>query len=273
MVHKKYAYSTVTDDLVETANQHYQIDDSHVWYHRGRLFRFLYLCAYTIFYLVFGAYARVWLGVRFKGKEILKPWAGKSFFIYGNHTLPLGDVALTIMLNYPHPVSAMMSQANFGIPLIGRILEWANMLPVPHTPEQHQAFHMEMDNLVKEGTAIAIYPEAHVWPYYTGIRPYSAKSFAYPARYGLPSFCSTVTYQKRLLFKRPRVTVYIDGPFFPDGKEGQEERLRTTIYDTMVARSTVSTYRYASYRRQDRADQANQAGQAENSGSDSKERA
>ena len=252
MPRKKYLYTSITDDMVETANQQYKIKDSHVWHREGGKFRFMYQCAYSIFFAVSWFYTYIWLGVRFVNKEALSPWAGKSLFIYGNHTLPFGDVALTITLNYPNKVSAMMSPANFGIPVIGKVLEWANMLPVPTTQDQHEDFHKGMDSLIDEGTAIAIYPEAHVWPFYTHIRPSSAQSFSYPVRYGVPVFCSTVTYQRRRFFRRPKVTVYIDGPFFPemDGeKDAKSEKLRDQIYAAMVDRSSESTYEYAAYRK------------------------
>ena len=42
---------------------------------------------------------------------------------------------------------------------------------------------------------ITIYPEAHIWPYYTKIRPFRDVSFRYPIQYKKPTFCMTNTYQ------------------------------------------------------------------------------
>lgn len=281
---KTFTYQSAADDLVESPNQDYRINENHVWFRHGPVFRFFFSIAYTILFLISWFYVRFRLRARIIGEEKLKPYRGKSFFIYGNHTLTFGDVALTIVINYPRPVSAMMSQANFGIPVVGKVLEWSNMLPVPHTPAEHEGFHREMDALAKQGTAIAIYPEAHVWPYYTKIRPFSDRSFSYPARYGLPVFSSTVTYQKPRLGRFPRVTVYIDGPFLPQGladpamteglsgenagKEGNEggkrkqdaeamakrksaeaASLRNQVASAMMDRVQLSTYEYVRYRK------------------------
>ena len=52
------------------------------------------------------------------------------------------------------------------------------------------------------------------------------------------------------LVKKPKITVYVDGPFYPKpelhGKE-QEIELRNQIYNCMVERSKNSTYEYYKY--------------------------
>ncbi len=44
---------------------------------------------------------------------------------------------------------------------------------------------------------MTIFPEAHVWPYYTGIRPFGEAAFHYPVATGKPVYTMTVTYQRR----------------------------------------------------------------------------
>lgn len=97
---------------------------------------------------------------------------------------------------------------------------------------------------------IVVYPEAHIWPYYTKIRPFKSTSFRYPIKYDVPAYCFTTTYQKRKFSKKPKITVYVDGPFYPKqdlhGKE-QEIELRNQVYNCMVERSKNSTYEYYKY--------------------------
>ena len=71
---------------------------------------------------------------------------------------------------------------------------------------------------------VVIYPEAHVWKYYTKIRPYPSTSFKFPVHCNVPAFCMTTTYYKRKLGKKPGIVVYIDGPFMLDNN------LTKTIY-------------------------------------------
>lgn len=92
---------------------------------------------------------------------------------------------------------------------------------------------------VGQGSAVCIYPEAHIWPYYTHIRPFRAGSFAYPVRCGVPAVPYTVTYRQRRFLKwmHPCITVYIGKPIYPapDASERKErQRLRDRAYAFMT---------------------------------------
>ena len=104
-----------------------------------------------------------------------------------------------------------------------------------------------------------IYPEAHVWPYHTGIRKFPAgdKSFKYAVRNNLPIDTMTTTYHKRKNSKRdlPRMDIYIDGPFYPDPKKSEDENraeLASKAYDSMVKYSRKNTYDYFRYIKKDK---------------------
>ena len=66
---------------------------------------------------------------------------------------------------------------------------------------------------------LAIFPEAHIWPFYTGIRPFSATSFRYPEKLNAPVVAMVTTYRKAArsvsLFRRPGMTVTLSEPFYP----------------------------------------------------------
>ncbi|MCI1935236.1 MAG: 1-acyl-sn-glycerol-3-phosphate acyltransferase [Bifidobacteriaceae bacterium] len=254
MGQRAHIYESVNDDFVTSHNQSYHLPPHHIWVRHGVLHSLFFNIFYFIFFVVSWVYAHAVLHLRIVDAASLKKHASEASFIYGNHTLPQGDIALTVLLNYPHKVSAIMSPANFGIPVIGLILRHCDMLAVPHTKGQSVAFKQAMAQLVEQHAAIAIYPEAHVWPYYTKIRPFPDRSFKYPPRYGVPAFASTVTYQQRRFGKRPRVTVFIDGPFYPDpslDEERQRRALRDQIFAVMQRRSSASTYEYQQYRKKD----------------------
>ena len=113
-------------------------------------------------------------------------------------------------------------------------------------------FIKAVDKRVAEGNGIVIYPEAHVWPYYTRIREFPDTSFHFPVENRVPSFAMTVTYQKRKVEKRPKTTIYVDGPFWPADacpKREQRRRLADEIRTVMEQRSLESTYEYIVYQR------------------------
>jgi len=97
---------------------------------------------------------------------------------------------------------------------------------------------------------IVIYPEAHIWPYYTKIRPFGDASFHYPAELQKPVFTFTTVYKKRLFFKFPKTTVYIDGPFFANSANNLKQRkkeLRDLCFEAMSNRSLKSNYEHVKY--------------------------
>ena len=50
---------------------------------------------------------------------------------------------------------------------------------------------------IKQKRTVAVYPEVHIWPWYTGIRPFPAVSFAYPVKDGVPAVAFVTIYRKR----------------------------------------------------------------------------
>ena len=92
---------------------------------------------------------------------------------------------------------------------------------------------------VNKKGVIMIYPEAHIWPYYTDIRNFRADSFVYPVETNKPVFCFTNVYKKRIIGKRPKVVTYVDGPFYPDPtltKRENIQNLRNKVYETIKKR-------------------------------------
>ena len=100
------------------------------------------------------------------------------------------------------------------------------------------------------GHVITLYPEAHIWPQYTGIRPFGAAAFHYPAETGKPVFTFTTTWQKRKLIPGARTVVYVDGPFLPDMSlpmDLRKQALRDAAFNAMTERAKNSDYEKIRY--------------------------
>lgn len=264
MAERAYTVSENTTDIVGDAFKKYRIPDDYEWYKpRTPLRTAGYHIVYFIFFVIAWVYAHIKFKIRFVGKEKLRE-AKKNhhaYFFYGNHTQPFGDIATTILMNWPHRISAVMAVSNMGIPVVGKILQFFNFLPVPKTDDQREKYKQAMTHLVHEdATSFAIYPEAHVWPYYTQIREFSDTSLRYPVRFKVPTFVYTTTYARRAdwwnkWIKLPRITVYIDGPFYPENAEAGEAEQKKSLYNqvraAMERRSKQSTYSYIAYKQVD----------------------
>jgi len=113
-----------------------------------------------------------------------------------------------------------------------------------------------------------IYPEAHIWPYYNGIRPFPDTAFAYPVREQVPAVGVVVVYRQRKLlrFLPPCITVVVGEPVYPDAslpprsaRRALHQKVYTFMCDTVARRhsydstSNISPHRTHNRPRNDRA--------------------
>jgi 1-acyl-sn-glycerol-3-phosphate acyltransferase len=161
------------------------------------------------------------------------------------------------MVNMPKAVSVIVHANNVSMPVLGSITPYLGALPLPDDADAAKNFMRAVEHRIRQKNCVMIYPEAHIWPYYTDIRPFQDLSFRYPVQYHVPAFCLTNTYQKRKAGTRPKIVTYIDGPFYPDETlpvKEQKKELRTRVYETMknrAANSNVTVIRYEKERSDD----------------------
>ncbi len=242
-------YSSFTDDFEQSANQNYTMPDDYKWVRSDIISKFLSGLIYGLAIIFGGLYCRCFLHMKVNGREKLKGIKG-GFFIYGNHTQPVGDVFIPALSVLPKRIYTVVSTANYGIPVIGKILPFLGALPTVNSLHGVKELNNAIEYRLKKGHPIVIYPEAHVWEYYTEIRPFPDTSFRFPVKFDKPAFAMTVTYKKSKLFKRPIMEVFLDGPFYPDGSTTKEKTadLYQKVYNTMKKQSSKSNYKYIEYR-------------------------
>ena len=135
---------------------------------------------------------------------------------------------------------------------LGNVVEMLGAIPIPGNKEAMKNFLDVIKLRIKQGNSITIFPEAHIWPYYTKIRPFKNVSFKYPVQLDVPAFCVTNTYQSYGKNKdKVRVVSYIDGPIFPDENcntmKEKQQNLRDKVYNKMVERSKMSNVEVVKY--------------------------
>lgn len=245
-------YENYETDFFENGKG-YKLPDDYKWVRNDALSRILSSVIYAAALIFSNIYCRLFLHLKIVGSEKVRR-AGKSgFFFYGNHTQPVGDVFNPALACFPKRIYTVVGAANFALPVIGKILPFLGALPISDTLHGMKEFNKAVERRIQDGHPVIIYPEAHVWEYCTDIRPFSASSFKLPVKLGCPAFCFTVTYQKRRFGKKPKATLYVDGPFFAEGDsvKNKAEHLRDTVYFAMKERSKASTYSYIVYKQKD----------------------
>ena len=246
---KVYYYKSFEDDFVVSKKQEYKLPDNYKWIHYNIFYKMFSSILYRIAKLCGFIYCKFFLHVKIENKELLKKYKNQGYFIYGNHTQAIGDVFIPAILTKKR-IYTIASPANIGVSGIGPFLPMIGILPIPEDFGKMKCLLKAVKLRINQNNAVIIYPEAHVWPYYTKVRPYKSTAFKFPVENESISFCMTTTYYKRKHGKKPGIKVYIDGPFEVDSglsKQENADKLYKEVYECMVERSKNSNLEYINY--------------------------
>ena len=244
-------YSEYTDDLVTAKNQDYKLKDDYKWVRTDPLSGILSFLIYALALIFSTVYCRLFLHVRFKNTRILRQTRKCGVFLYCNHTQPIGDVFDPALACFPNRIYTVVSPSNYGIPVIGKLLPYLGALPISDSLGGMRELNKAIEYRLKQKRCIVIYPEAHVWEYYTRMRPFPDTSFRSPIKFNEPVYTLTATYQKRKWGRKPKIVMYADGPFYPDSSLSAKQQatfLHDIVYDIMCQRSQKSDCKYIEYR-------------------------
>lgn len=227
------------------------IDENYPFIHKNPLWRAASFVVLRLFVTPFAyLFCKAKHGMRIHNKQVLRPYRGKGLFLFGNHTQVPGDGFMQALVAFPMRSYAVVNADNVALRGTENLMQMIGALPLPTTLKGYRPFIEAMRFRLKQGSAVSIYPEAHIWPYYTGIRDFPATAFQYPVKEGAPSFSFTVTYHARKHRKTPRIDVYIDGPFLPDEAlkpKDAAQKLRDEVHRAMKARAACSDMEYYRY--------------------------
>ena len=191
-----------------------------------------YLIAIPLVYLL----TKGAVGLKMENRKALKALRGQPFYLYGNHTQSL-DAVIPALAAFPQRAYVIAHRDAVSIPGLRTIVQMLGAIPVPSDLGGMTAFSEALEQRAKECACIGIYPEAHIWPYYTGVRPFRSGPFRYPARSGRPVVAMAATYrQRRRIFgreRKPAMTLHFSQPMWPDPslrpRQAQED-LRNRVY-------------------------------------------
>lgn len=189
-------------------------------------------------------------GEKIVGRKKLKGYRKDGFFLYGNHTRTMGDAYCPGLLVWPKKAYIVAGQDAFSIPGIRRIVEDLGGIALPSGRKGFKKYSQAIRRHSELCHIVTLYPEAHIWHQYTGIRPFRSAAFHYPAETGKPVFTFTTTWQKRKLLPGARTVVYVDGPFIPDmdlPMDKRKEALRNQAYEAMTKSAKNSNYEKIHY--------------------------
>ena len=176
-------------------------------------------------------------GIKIKGKKNIRKLHGKGAFIYSNH------VAITDVFKFQSYVFFSRKRVNIvgypdtlTMPVVRNLARALGYLPLPLSGDLKNMVAL-MDAFkfyIEKKQFILIYPEAHIWPYYTHVRNFHSGSFNYPAKLEAPVLPIVTTWRKTKLCKKPKQTLHILEPIFPDPNKSTAEN-KQILYDKTLA--------------------------------------
>lgn len=249
---REYSYKDYTDDVVQVAGQDFRLPEDYEWVRTDVWYR---VCSFLLYGIIRGVawiYCRLVLGVHIHGGWLLDNEEG-GIMLVGNHTQEVGDAFIPVVANRRR-INTIISPANLKVPVLGPMLRMIGGLAIPDGIRQMGRFGESIAYRARQGHCIVVYPEAHVWPYYTKLRPFPSTSFRYSVENNLPVFTMTTTYRKPRHGSKPRIDVWIDGPVsdLPSGSaKERRETLCRNARRQMEQRCASSNYEYCTYTRID----------------------
>ena len=230
-------YSNLTDDFSGTNIATKEPDSKFPYVHKYFVFRgAAFLLYYFIALPLAWAYIRLVNGTKIVNRKALRRIKG-GFFLYGNHT-HWSDSFLPHVVAAPRRTYIVANPDAVSIKGIKNIVQMLGAIPVPAKIGCLRQFVDALEIRCRQGACVAIYPEAHIWPYFTGIRQFPDASFKYPAKFNMPVVAMVTTYRKRggaLRFvKTPARTVVLSDPIYAKAgmtmQEAQAYYYRYRIY-------------------------------------------
>ena len=192
---------------------------------------------------------------KIENKKLLKYFKKKGYYLYSNHVLPFDPVVLPIKTHIRKKTVIVAGPDLFSINgFVSWFVKHLGAVPIPNN-DKDMAEHF-IDCLswnIKRGHRVLIFPEAHIWPYYTGIRPLKPSAFRFPVNDSAPIIVATTTFKKRRGNRKPKPIIYLDGPFYADETLPLRERpaeLAERVYEQMKYRaSKEDNFAYIEYRK------------------------
>ncbi len=249
---KVYYYSDeVNDDFAGTHITRKELPEDYEYLNKGFWLKLRRLIVYhCIIQPVAFIYRKFIKRVKFVDKKKMKGFKKRGVFLYGNHTSMILDAINPSCLAYPRSADVIINADAMSIKGIRWLLKTIGGFPIPEGFHAMSRFNDAIKEAIGKKHWVAIYPEAHIWHYYTKIRPFPSTSFAYPVKCDAPVFSYTMTYHKRKHSKYPKRILYIDGPFFADKTlpfKAAVQKLRDEVYAAMCKRAESSDCEYIKY--------------------------
>ena len=221
------------------------LGEKYQYIRTGKIFRaFEFVFYYGVMIPVVYMLQKVICHQKFANRSVLKQAKKDGCFIVSNHTQVQSDSYIGPLATFPKKCFIISHPDVLSIPGLRLGMQAYGVIPLGSNLKEKRDFLQCVETRLKAGNSVIVYPEAHVWPYYTKIRSFDYQPFWYLSRMKKPMFVLTNCYQKRRFFPKPQIVTYADGPFYPNPALNEidaAKELRDIAYETMCRRTQAHT--------------------------------
>lgn len=217
------------------------------WLFKAFEFVFYYAVMIPVVYML----QKVYCHQKFANRKVMKQARKTGCFIVSNHTQVQSDSYIGPLAMFPTKCFIISNPHVLSLKGMRLGMQAYGVIPLGSNFSEKKEFLRCIEARMQAGNAVIVYPEAHVWPYYTKIRPFDEQCFLYLVDQKKPMYVLTNCYQKRKFLKKPQIVTYADGPFYPNSSSSRKDaarELRDIAYETMCKRTKEhSTCEYIKY--------------------------
>ena len=213
-------YSGFDEDFMHTKIvKNVVVDEKYQYIPKNPFVRgFRNLMYYTLGYPGVKLIDRFSYGVKVYGKKNLK--GIKGALIVGNHSNEFDGSFAIVEVSGPRKCYVIANKDAIEVPVARLFTKAFGALPVPDNNKGLANLNQSVVKMLQKGSRVAIFPEAHIWPYYTGLRPFASVGFHYAVKADVPVIPFAVSYRlrkgKNKMAKKPQVNITILKPIYPD---------------------------------------------------------
>ncbi len=217
----------------------FEISDNYEFVNTSPLFLLFSNLLYTIAFPILYIFNKLVFNFKVYGRQnILKVKTGKITISNHAHIM---DCTMIGLINYPYKTYFLSLKSNFKIPVVNIIIRLLNAIPIPDDFKNKRRFFNEVNDLLKSGKTLHIYPEASLWPYYTHLREFKEGAFRFAFDSNVPIIPMVYKFEKpngiwKFIKKKPLVRLHILEPIYPDlslSKDEAVSKLKKQAHDVM----------------------------------------
>lgn len=206
------------------------IGEDYDYLRRSPASKFLYYLIHSLATTILWPYFKLVSGFRIVGKENVRQVRGRGVVVVCNHVHTMDSPMASSALGFRR-LYAVTIASNFCIPVVRHLVRALGGVPLDGSLSQMRHLFSAMNEALRGGSAVLMYPEGVLIPYCRELRPFRAGAFKLACDANAPMLPMRISFREprgvwKRMRKKPLVTLTVLPPIYPDAGLPQRERCR-----------------------------------------------